>query len=723
MNQSEISKDLLLAVLGGLIAAGINLFRLPLFFEAEFLFGPAIVLLVAIFRGPLAGLIASIIATVPVIMAWGSFWAMLTFGLEALFVAIICTRWHINVILVVMAYWLFIGMPVSWYSISQYELFLDSHRTSILIKQLTNAILYAHVTALVMFLPAVRNYLTRVDDRKPISIKEQSSHIIASLLITVGILFFFFNLNQNIKISSEKFNQIHDTKHDKLTAHLKLMVENKLTAMNELKYNISHVWNDKDARQEVLLEFNDRHPEFRTMIIANANADLLHSSPPELVINVLSQNETINVKDRDYFINAIDSNQVYVSPGFVGRGFGSDLISAVSVGIPDPTNPEVNIGIVEGSFILSSMKAMKELIDNIDESVDGILFDQYGQAIIASRQLFLQPLETIEFSKGVDQFYEHNLVNMVRSNGTKEPGIYYSLESDFAWGWKLVTLQNEAKFADVIETVLITFAVSIVLVVLVAKLLAWAISNSWSYHMQRLNEMIEQGVDFNNDLVEFEENDHLPEEVSNLYQEIKRSKQKIITMNQELQNTVAERTEKLQVANEKLNVMAREDELTKLDNRRVFNETLNQLYQQCQKELLPLSMMIIDIDHFKKVNDSYGHPAGDEVLIFLAQVLQQYKHKPVQSVSRIGGEEFCLLLKGRQHEQAFDLAEDIRKRVESIDFKVGADKTIQLTISIGLASINPTKFTAAKLYQLADTALYEAKHSGRNQVKNADFSG
>ncbi len=134
-------------------------------------------------------------------------------------------------------------------------------------------------------------------------------------------------------------------------------------------------------------------------------------------------------------------------------------------------------------------------------------------------------------------------------------------------------------------------------------------------------------------------------------------------------------------------------------------------------------MLIIEINHFKKVNDSYGHPAGDEVLIFLAQVLQQYKHKPVQSVSRIGGEEFCLLLKGRQHAQAYDLAEDIRKRVEGIDFKVGADKTIQLTISIGLASINPTKFTAAKLYQLADTALYEAKHSGRNQVRNAHFSG
>ncbi len=722
MRRGSIRKDVLIVVVGGIIAACINLFRLPLLFEAEFVFGPAVVLLVTIFRGPIAGLLTSAIASIPIIIAWGSYWALLTFGMEALFVGLICSYRRINVILLVMAYWLLIGMPVSWYSISQYEFFLDSHRTSILIKQLTNAILYAHIAALIMYAPVVRNYLTRSEHPQTMSIKDQSSHIIASLLITVGILFFFFNLNQNINNYGEKFNQIHDSKHEKLAANLKLILDNKLTAVNELKYTLSHVWDDKEARGQTLLSFNERHPEFRTMVIADRNADLLHSSPPELVINVLSQNESINVADRDYFVNAIDSDEIYVSPGFVGRGFGNDLISAVSVGIPPPNSKGENLGIVEGSFILTSLREIEKLINNIDASVDGVLFDQHGQAMIVSDQLGLKPLEIITFSKGVDQFYEHDLVNIVRQNGTKEAKIYYAAESEFDWGWKLVTLQNEAKFADVIETVLIMFAISIVLVVLVAKLLAWAISHSWSYYMQRLNEMVEHGGEFNNDVAEFEKNDYLPEEVRNLYHEIKRSRLKIVTMNQQLQNTVAERTEKLQVANEKLNVMAREDELTKLENRRVFNETLNKLYLQCQKELLPLSMLIIDIDHFKKVNDSFGHPAGDDVLVQLAHVISKYQIDSVQCVSRIGGEEFSLLMKGQMHAEVIELAENIRQQIASIDFKVGANKHIKLTVSIGLASINPTKLTASKLYQLADTALYEAKHSGRNQVKGSDLS-
>ena len=721
MQLTGIKKDALLVVVGGLLAACVNMFRLPLFFEAEFIFGPALVLLIAIFRGPLVGLLTSCIASFTLVLAWGSYWATLTFGMEALFVGLICYYRRWNVILVVMAYWLLIGMPVSWYSIAQYELFLDTHRTAILIKQITNAIVYAHITALLMYLPWIKKFLSRRDQFKTLSIKEQSSHIISSLLITVGILFFFFNLNQNIKNNGEKFSQNHDSKHEKLAAHLQLIFNQKITAMTELRSTLAYVWDDPDTRQQALSTFNDRYPDFMTMVIADESGNLLHSSPPELVRNVLLQNEQIFVGDRDYFIEAMQSDGVFVSPGFIGRGFGSDIISAVSVGVPDNDPGKPHRGVVEGSFILYSLKSVQRYLDNIDASVEAVLLDQAGHVLMASSSLDLESLEAISFSKGVDRFYDHELVHVFRGNGQQIPSVYSKNEHRFSWGWQLITLQDEAKFAGVIEQVLIIFAITIVLVVLVSKMLAWLIGHSWSYYMQRLNAMIEQGADFSTDMTEFEQNDHMPEEVSNLYQEIKLSRKKILSMNQELQNTIAERTEKLQVANAKLNVMAREDELTKLNNRRVFNTALAELYADCQQALLPMSMLIIDIDHFKKVNDSYGHPAGDAVLHQLGEVLAEFDHGAVQCLARIGGEEFCLLLKGALPEQAKELAEQIRQQVSSTDFKAGADQSIHITVSVGLATINPTKFTSAKLYQLADTALYEAKNSGRNQVKDVDY--
>ncbi|WP_223788943.1 diguanylate cyclase [Marinicella meishanensis] len=721
MQLTGISKDVLLIVIGGLTAAIINMFRLPLFFEAEFVFGPALVLLIAIFRGPIVGLLTSMIASSTLVWAWGSYWATLTFGMEALFVGLICYYRRWNVILVVMAYWLFIGMPVSWYSIAQYELFLDTHRTAILIKQLTNAIVYAHITALLIYVPLLKKFLSRSGQFKTLSIKDQSSHIIASLLITVGILFFFFNLNQNIKNNGEKFSQSHDQKHEKLVSQLQLIFEQKLTAMTELRSTLSYVWDDPSMRQDALSTFNERYPEFMTMVIADQTGNLLHSSPPELVRNVLLQNEQIYVGDRAYFIAAMEQDAVYVSPGFIGRGFGSDIITAVSIGVPDTDPDQPRLGVVEGSFILYSLKSVQRFLDNIDASVEATLLDQTGQVLMASSSMNLEPLESLTFSKGVDRFYDHELVHVFRGNGHQMPSVYSKNEHQLPWGWRLITIQDEAKFAGVIEQILIIFAFTIVLVVLVSKLLAWSIAHSWSYYMQRLNDMIEQGADFSADMTEFEQNEYLPEEISNLYQEIKLSRQKILRMNQELQNTIAERTEKLQVANAKLNVMAQEDELTQLNNRRVFNTVLTELYAECQKALLPMSMLIIDIDHFKKVNDTYGHPAGDAVLHQLAEVLTQFDHGAVQCLARIGGEEFCFLLKGTLPEQAKNLAERIRQQVGATEFKAGADKSIEITVSVGLATINPTKFTSAKLYQLADTALYEAKNSGRNQVKEVDY--
>ncbi len=712
-----IANNIILALLVGIIAAGINYFRLPLFFEAEFIFGQFLVLLVAVYRGPLMGLAAAVVASLTLVYAWGSFWPTLTFGLEAVFIGLVCRNKRSNIVLAVIVYWLFVGMPISWFSISEYEMFLDSHRTSILIKQLVNGIIYAHLAAILYYLPFVKRVFLDAKNSSQQSIKSQFSHLISSLLITLGILFFFYNLNQNFNSFSDKFEQSHVTKHNSLKYQLSLIMENNIRVLEEFKFSLSNVWDEPERRGQALVDFNSRTPSFMTMVVSDDKGNLINSSPPELVKNTTLQKEIINIADRDYFANTINNSSVFVSPGFVGRGFGNDLIVALSTAVPDSKGGD-NLGVVEGSYVLTSMHSLSSAINNITDSVESVLVDQNNKILMSSETLNLPLLDHFEYGQGVSNFYEHDLINLVNEEGAKSNDVFYLQESKFDWNWKLITLRNEAVLADVIEKSLIVFAVSIVLVVLISQLFAWFVSHSWSYYMQRLIQLIDHEGGFQEELLEFEKNDELPSEISKLYQEIKRSRLKITKMNQELQNTVAERTDKLMTLNSKLNIMAREDALTQLANRRVFNDSLNELWIECQRELIPLSMLIIDVDFFKKVNDTYGHPVGDQVLTFLGNELKQFKNEGVKCIARLGGEEFSLLVKGSGHENSIQLAERIRKHVEGMAISVGANKFIHITISIGVASIDTTKFTSSKLYQLADNALYEAKNTGRNKVKD-----
>ncbi len=707
----------MIVLLAGGLAAWLNMYRWQMFFEAEYIFGPALVLLVSVYRGPVVGLLTGMIASISLVYAWGSLWSTLTFGLEGLVVGWVCYHRRHNLILVVMAYWVFMGMPISWYAISQYDLILESHKEAVLIKQLTNGIIYAHLAMLLKNVGWIRNWLAERDYQHLLSLKKQSSHIIASLLISVGIVFFIYTLNQNIKHDTDRFVQNHIQKHNQLVYQVELSISEKTAVLNEAKFYLAHIWESVDLCQKFLLSLHYREDVFKTMLIADDEANLTHSSPVKMLADMKNANTSINIADRAYFQEAMANNQVYVSPGFRGRGFGQDLIVALSVGVPNLDNSQDKLGVLEGSLLLSSLADFQETANTLSPQIDAMLIDQQNQTLFASEQLGIKPLTPVALEPGVSQFYQHGLVSVLVNDHRLNDTIYYASTTEFDWGWRLTTLQDEAAFARLVERTLLYFAVAIVLVVLVAELMAWFISESWSYHVTRLNQLIDDDSEFAHDVYEFEDDWQLPEEVNKLYQEIKRSKLKITEMNTELQNTVAERTEKLQLANQQLAVMAREDGLTRLSNRREFNDQLKTVWTQSQEHLQPMSLLIVDVDHFKRINDSYGHPVGDKVLINLAQELLAFDGPEVPCIARVGGEEFGLIVQGMGHAQVNSLAESIRQYIENTAIKVSEKLLLNITVSIGVATINPATFTASKLYQLADSALYEAKNSGRNCVK------
>jgi len=161
-------------------------------------------------------------------------------------------------------------------------------------------------------------------------------------------------------------------------------------------------------------------------------------------------------------------------------------------------------------------------------------------------------------------------------------------------------------------------------------------------------------------------------------------------------------------------LLANTDPLTGLANRRCALSRLKLLIQQAEKAVSPLSVVMFDIDHFKRVNDGFGHQMGDEVLIRVAQ-LATSQVRAGDLLGRIGGEEFVWLLPGVVAPKAHQLAERLRHAIEESS---GKDGLPQVTASIGIASLRPGD-DVERVLARADTALYEAKEGGRNRVKLA----
>lgn len=160
------------------------------------------------------------------------------------------------------------------------------------------------------------------------------------------------------------------------------------------------------------------------------------------------------------------------------------------------------------------------------------------------------------------------------------------------------------------------------------------------------------------------------------------------------------------------------DDLTKLYNRGWLNENLSALLERCKINQSPFSYLMIDVDHFKNINDSYGHQVGDLVLQVTGEILNNIS-RANDYVVRYGGEEMAMLLLNTKVEDAIGIAERVRQAIEAKNIEYEQGKTLNITISIGVSALTESG-TGADLIKLADEALYYAKKHGRNRVKFND---
>jgi diguanylate cyclase (GGDEF)-like protein/PAS domain S-box-containing protein len=182
----------------------------------------------------------------------------------------------------------------------------------------------------------------------------------------------------------------------------------------------------------------------------------------------------------------------------------------------------------------------------------------------------------------------------------------------------------------------------------------------------------------------------------------------LTVLNQELEQRVAQRTVELER-------LATTDPLTDAHNRRYLMGRTEVEISQARRQATPLSIVMFDIDHFKRINDNHGHAAGDRALVVLSHAVQK-EMRLGDTFARVGGEEFVLLLPQSDAEQSLQVAERLRRMIEELEIDAGDALVMCITSSFGVATLSPEVDGVDALYMAADAAMYRAKEAGRNCV-------
>lgn len=190
-------------------------------------------------------------------------------------------------------------------------------------------------------------------------------------------------------------------------------------------------------------------------------------------------------------------------------------------------------------------------------------------------------------------------------------------------------------------------------------------------------------------------------------------------INLSLEEKIKERTKELQEANEKLKKLSITDELTQLANRRYFEEYLHKTWELAKRNKANLSIIMCDIDWFKKINDTYGHQAGDFVLQSISDIMKKSLKRETDFIARYGGEEFVFVLYDTDAQAAKEMCQKIQEKLkENGDFEFKGENIGEVTLSFGVSSIIPRPGDSSEGFiKLSDRALYRAKENGRNTIE------
>lgn len=674
-------------------------FSIPFYGHFSLYFGQIFVLICLITRGLNAGIIASVISAIALASKMDDPFLFIVLVSETFAVHIFLRKGKVLLVADVY-YWLFIGVPLTLFLLM---LTTNSSTELLIISGLTisiNGIFGASVAALIYSFVPFQSMYRKYRGKPP----RFSSIIFSLCMLTVTLPTIAISLVFTWQTAVQKeqdLSNILSRQGEQIMYVGEAFVNNHISAVKTLSTMLSKS-SFSIPVQTVLDSTAQNHPSFTSMLVSGPEGEILYASPEKYAM-MLGKAKKHTLHARAYFNDAKRTLMPQLSEAIEGVGFGNDAILTVSAPI---VSNEQFLGISQGAIRLSNFSKFKQQHINENKFYQYVITDKNNRIIFASDGLGLPTLSQFSYQAS-DNLLLSKIPELTIQNNNY---LYYQTVTEH--GWKITVLNSPAALTHIISKNFYILAAGLLITLIVISFITNQLSKRITLPLVRLANHFNDTT-FPEDIAKEAE---ISDEMIKVTDKLINSRDIMLNFQQQLTEQVLDKTKHLKSLNQKLYYLAQKDGLTKLLNRSGFDDLSQTTFHNCVRNLVPLSMVLIDIDDFKQINDTYGHPFGDKCIVSIAQTLNKFCKRNTDLLGRYGGEEFIVLLSGGHIEEHHDLTKQIHRTVQKTIVNYN-EITVKMTISIGISSLNSNYgMTYEGLVKSADEQLYKSKRTGKNKI-------
>jgi diguanylate cyclase (GGDEF)-like protein len=597
-------------------------------------------------------------------------------------------------------FWLSIGTPLTLLFIAATSQFNADVLTISGLTHTINGLLCSSVAALVYTFVPVNSKYKRYHNAPP-----KFSRVIFSLcMLTVTLPTLIIALVFTWKTTNSKEHEISELLNNQaqlVSTAISGFLSEQADTISFIALALSKNYETGYA-QSLLLDVTRKERSFSSMLVSEPNGRVIIAAPLKYA-RQLQTGAYYSLKGREYYQQVLKTQKSVVSEALSGKGFGSDPILAF---ISPVMRQQQLIGLVQGAIQLDQTSVLSWLSNDLIDSALYVILDKQKRVVFASESLELPILSNFDFEPTQDRIVESIPALSFRGQNY----IYQSsmIENE----WEVFVLTKPSAVTHVITDNFYILGASILLTLILFSLIATSLSKRLTRPLTQLSKYFSSN---HQKPIKIEEV-NVSRETVKLTQQIMDSKKIMLDFQHQLEHQVQEKTKQLQNLNAQLYTLAQKDGLTQILNRSGFDELANASYRNCIRNHIKVSVALFDIDFFKNINDTYGHPVGDKCIKAVADMLTQQCKRETDIIGRYGGEEFIVMLVGGQIEEHQELIKMILTKIEKMTIKAD-DASIKLTVSIGMSSLKKNyNMPFQDIIKSADEQLYKSKRCGRNRL-------
>lgn len=681
----------------GVLGAVTNAFlKFTFFGDFCLYFGQIFVLFCLVTRGLNAGIISALIASTAAAVYGSDPYLLVILPLEILFIHV-CMRKGYFLFQSSMLYWMLIGVPLllclrALTSFDSAELLFVGGVTTAL-----NGLLCISVVAICCwFLPSHFIY-----DKYYVNPPQLSSLIFSLCMLTVTLpamviaLFFIWQ-------SAIHNEQIVERELSTIATNLKNINNIELQRhLNSIETASTIIKNNPNVGLQALVNATARNYDlFYSVILADKYGRVLRAAPTKHSLR-LNEIDHPSIKTRAYFKQASKQSVPFISDVIVGRGLGKDRIICFVAPI---SNAGTFNGLVQGAMTLEGLSEFND--KNINSGYLYLISDSKNR-IIARSSSFAAPL----LSNFDYQPYEDPLIKRIPALKFKNENYLYQ-QSQTKNGWTITVMVSPMKITSLLINYFFVLIIATIFILAAFAYIAKSLSRRITKPLVDIAENF-PNPDLHKRIMR---ESRVSSEMVKLTQKLIDSHEVMSNFHQQLSEQVHNKTKQLKLLNKELYSIAQKDSLTQLFNRAGFNRLAINSFRNCMRNRISLSLIFVDIDHFKRINDSHGHPFGDKCIVAVAKTIQKHCKRDTDILGRYGGEEFIIMIAGGEISEHNDRIHLIKNEIEALTLMKG-NQAVKMTISAGICSLEKEfNVDFEDVLQLSDNQLYISKREGRNKV-------